>query len=231
MFGVASYGPFQTNSEAFILCLYTWRNCVSLGCLVIRFWFLQDLWGIFLSHVVDLLHSGSDKVRAAAIDALDRTITGTLGTKPGITTTTSIPIERTRRGSSSGSYGGSSSSSTTQPQAAQQQQQRGLSVMIPSSTAAAESMGNVGDGASQGAETRGDVEHMMLVALESMYKEEREPDVRQGLLRVLQHVLQRHGDHLTRGWVPLLRLLEAVPSWEESVTISLAFQCVEVVCR
>eukprot|EP00775_Hariotina_reticulata_P011566 gene11566-11710_t len=74
-----------------------------------------------------------------------------------------------------------------------------------------------------------DVEHMLLVALESVYKEEREPDVRMGLLRVALHVLQRHGDGLSRGWVPLLRLFEAVPSWEESSTISAAFQCVESV--
>jgi hypothetical protein len=43
-----------------------------------------------------------------------------------------------------------------------------------------------------------DVEHMLLVALESVYKEEREPDVRLGLLRVALHVLQRHGDTLNR---------------------------------
>jgi hypothetical protein len=34
-----------------------------------------------------------------------------------------------------------------------------------------------------------------------------------------------------RGWVPLLRLLEAVPAWEEASTISAAFQCVESVSR
>ncbi len=72
---------------------------------------------------------------------------------------------------------------------------------------------------------------MLLVALESVYKEEREPDVRQGLLRVTLHVLQRHGEHLSAGWVPLLRLLEAVPSWDDAATISTAFQSVESICR
>jgi hypothetical protein len=194
----------------------------------------QDLWGIFLSHVVDLLHSGSSLVRAAAIDALDRTITGTLGAHSSISTTSSLAIERTKRGSSSGSFGGTSSSSAQLQALQQQHQQHGLSIIVSSAAAApaaADPTGNAVDGVALGPDTCGDIEHMMLVALESMYKEEREPDVRQGLLRVLQHVLQRHGDHLTRGWVPLLRLLEAVPSWEESVTISLAFQCVEVVCR
>ncbi len=55
--------------------------------------------------------------------------------------------------------------------------------------------------------------------------------MRQGLLRVTLHVLQRHGDGLSRGWVPLLRLLEAVPSWEDNATISLAFQSAEAICR
>lgn len=44
-----------------------------------------------------------------------------------------------------------------------------------------------------------------------MYRERTEMDVRRGLLRIVVHVLQHHGEDLTRGWVPLLRLLEAVP--------------------
>lgn len=57
------------------------------------------------------------------------------------------------------------------------------------------------DGSAGGQSTDGhaaDVEHMLLVALEGMYKEEREPDVRLGLLRVALHVLQRHGEALSR---------------------------------
>lgn len=57
------------------------------------------------------------------------------------------------------------------------------------------------DGSGNGQSTEGhaaDVEHMLLVALEGMYKEEREPDVRLGLLRVALHVLQRHGEALSR---------------------------------
>lgn len=44
---------------------------------------------------------------------------------------------------------------------------------------------------------------MLLVALEGMYKEEREPDVRMGLLRVALHVLQLHGESLSRCVNPL----------------------------
>jgi len=52
----------------------------------------------------------------------------------------------------------------------------------------------------------------------------------QGLLRCVLNCLQFHGEHLSRGWAPLLRLLEAIPAWQEPATISLAFQSVELIC-
>lgn len=82
---------------------------------------------------------------------------------------------------------------STQPQ--QQQQQPALS----SFASFAKQQGVDGSGSGQSTEGHAaDVEHMLLVALEGMYKEEREPDVRQGLLRVALHVLQRHGEALSR---------------------------------
>ncbi|GIL75246.1 hypothetical protein Vretifemale_5026 [Volvox reticuliferus] len=77
---------------------------------------------------------------------------------------------------------------------------------------------------------REDVQHMLLVALDSLYREGgRSPDVRHGLLRIALHVLQHHGDGLTRGWVPLLRLLDAVPrAGQGSADVRLGFQVVEL---
>lgn len=54
------------------------------------------------------------------------------------------------------------------------------------------------DGSASADDYAADVEHMLMVALEAMYLEEREPDVRLGLLRVALHVLQRHGEALSR---------------------------------
>ncbi|KAG2500662.1 hypothetical protein HYH03_001428 [Edaphochlamys debaryana] len=76
-----------------------------------------------------------------------------------------------------------------------------------------------------------DVQHMLLVALDSLYSERgRTADVRRGLLRVALHVLQHHGEALTRGWVPLLRLLEAVPGrgGVDATEVRLGFQVVEL---
>ena len=48
------------------------------------------------------------------------------------------------------------------------------------------------------------------MALDSLYREDREMDVRKGLLKIVIHVLQHHGEELTRGWVPLLRCVACV---------------------
>ena len=49
------------------------------------------------------------------------------------------------------------------------------------------------DGLASTAEAEGGVENMLLVALTSLYTDEREADVRLGVLRVAINVLQRHG--------------------------------------
>ena len=165
---------------------------------------LQDLWGVFLGHVVELLHSGSPQARAAAIDALDRLLAGALGPEAAALAAASAAAAADRRAFTASGGG-----------------------RPPPPTAAS----TTASSAAAPPPTSADLERMLLVALEAVYKEEREPDVRQGLLRAALHVLQRHGEHLTEGWVPLLRLLEAVPSWDDGATIGAAFQCVESICR
>jgi hypothetical protein len=171
---------------------------------------LQELWGIFLAHVVELLHNGVSSVRGAAIDALDRLLTGALGpaaAEAAAASAAAAAAADLRRAASGGAAAAAAAA---------------VARMTPPPTVPA---------AAPVPLSQGDIEHMLLVALESVYKEEREPDVRQGLLRVTLHVLQRHGEHLSAGWVPLLRLLEAVPSWDDAATISTAFQSVESICR
>jgi hypothetical protein len=145
--------------------------------------FAQDLWGIFLAHLMEVLHSGNSGVRAAAIEALDKSLTGAIAS-PCLGQQQQQP-----------------SSSAAEP--SQQQQQQGPSKQLTPKGAVTAAAGS--DAAAsqqqqqqQGSGAAGDVEHMLLVALESMYKEEREPDVRLGLLRVTLHVLQRHGECLSR---------------------------------
>ena len=56
----------------------------------------------------------------------------------------------------------------------------------------------------------GDVEHMLLADLTSLYCDFTEPEVRKGLLLIVLHVLQRHGDRLSRGWAHVLEVLGVV---------------------
>lgn len=152
---------------------------------------LQDLWPIFLSHIMELFRSNNLQVRNSAIDALDKTLMGALAAK------------------------------STTPCNEEKNQQPGASISVIDSQKCESSPPAVPDAG---------LEHMMLVALESIFKEDGEADVRLGTLRVVLHVLQRRGEHLTRGWVPLLRLLEAVPTRDDPTAITQAFQSVELLC-
>lgn len=43
----------------------------------------QNLWPIFLTHLMEVLHSGNSAIRAAGLEALDRTLTGQAGQTAG----------------------------------------------------------------------------------------------------------------------------------------------------
>eukprot|EP00887_Chlorella_sp_A99_P002554 scaffold6.g2554.t1 len=137
-----------------------------------------DLWAIFLSHVLEVINDPRGPVRAAAIDALGRAISGALA-----------------------------------------------------SLGAAPQPAGGGDGATPSPDSStGGVEHMLLVALEALYNDDKERDVRAGVLRVLLSVLQRHGERLSDGWTPVFRLLAAVPGAGEAEATDLAFQSVQLTC-
>lgn len=73
-----------------------------------------------------------------------------------------------------------------------------------------------------------DIEKMLLVALEALFADARQRTIRIGILRIALHVLQRSADGLTRGWNPLLRLLQAASELPDSEIISTAFDSVEL---
>lgn len=54
--------------------------------------------------------------------------------------------------------------------------------------------------------------------------------MRRGLLKVVVHVLQHHGEELTRGWDPLLALLLPVPRQSDVQLVQLGFTAIELVC-
>lgn len=164
-------GPQTRLFNAFLCIAQLCFHLILINLLPLT---LQDLWGIFLSHLMEVLHSGNTAVRAAAIDALDRSLTGAIAS----------PLLGQQQ----------QEQLDTSEQQGQSQQHQHQHQQQPDGSTSGSTEGGSGGGSA------GDVEHMLLVALESMYKEEREPDVRLGLLRVALHVLQRHGESLSR-WV------------------------------
>lgn len=188
---------------------------------------LQNLWPIFLTHLMEVLHSGNSVTRAAGLEALDRCLTGGWGVLHA--------AQRHARWRALAALSVAASIHRMQADVAVHLSTQDhpssncrlvdslvcLAVSAVAGAIAAPDLGQLptqpqqppvlsslpsfrqqhADGSGSGQAVEGhaaDVEHMLLVALEGMYKEEREPDVRLGLLRVALHVLQRHGEALSR---------------------------------
>lgn len=178
---------------------------------------VHDLWGVFLAHAMELLNSGAPAVRAAAVDALDRIVVAAIGAHIG---------------EADGPTGSSAGGMEEPPFFGLGDERRRSDAGGGSGTAGA-AVGTPPTGTSTGSAPAGEpgdggVEHMLTVALESMYRESGDADTRKGLLKIVMHVLQRHGEQLSRGWLPLLRLLEAIPKWSEAGTVTQAYGIVEV---
>ncbi len=178
---------------------------------------MHQLWPIFLAHVLEVLHSPHAAVRSVALDALRRTIVGALGGEPGPRRSLDANPEPARLGSAFASPIAAAEVLAAAGEGGLQE--AAGEALLPGS----ESDGAVG--------SREDLEHMLLVALDSLYRQNPELDVRRGLIKIVINVLHHHGHVLSRGWIPLLRLLEAVPTMpgQEWETLSLGFQCLQLV--
>ncbi len=126
---------------------------------------IYDLWGIFLSHVLEVLASPKPALRSAAMEAVGTAINGALAEPAS-----------------------------------------------PAEPASVDSNGAARNPESPDSFERG-VEHMLLVALTALYTDDRDVDVRLGVLRVAITVLQRHGAfyscHSAHAEVPVCRDLAA----------------------
>ncbi|DBA68408.1 TPA: hypothetical protein ACH3X2_013711 [Trebouxia sp. C0005] len=142
---------------------------------------VDQLWPIFLSHVMELLGHAKTSIRNAAVDALAKAVVGALSHVNAVADADSDKGESQQAPAIGHSSGDTSSGTEMSPSA---------------------------------------VEGMLLMAIEKLYKEDRELDVQMGLLRVVLQVLQRHGEQLTTAWVSVLELLSVVPQAEEADTVS-----------
>eukprot|EP00798_Chlamydomonas_sp_ICE-L_P006444 gene6444-3073_t len=234
---------------------------------------LQELWGLILAHVLELLRSPNPQVRASTLEALDRATTGALnrsaqldGSPPmqhvyaDVRASTLEALDRATTGAlnRSAQLDGSSPRqrqvliSTTfgadvEDSKVEVQDESDIQDLEPESDVSrgllkivAYVLHHHGEELTRGwaaldslyreeRESLVSCGLLKIAALDSLYREERESDVSRGLLKIVTHVLHHHGEELTRGWVPLMRLLEAVPQQAEPALITLGFQCVELV--
>lgn len=75
----------------------------------------------------------------------------------------------------------------------------------------------------------GSFECVILSPLAVLYKSSQNLDVRAGTLKILLHVLERHGEKLLHSWPNILAMLRAVPDSSEKDLITLGFQSLRVI--
>lgn len=72
-------------------------------------------------------------------------------------------------------------------------------------------------------------EYAVLSPLVILYSSNKNTDVQMGALKILLHVLERHGEKLSYSWPSILRMLRTVTDASEKDTISLGFQSIRVI--
>ncbi|KAM3332856.1 hypothetical protein ACQJBY_028158 [Aegilops geniculata] len=72
-------------------------------------------------------------------------------------------------------------------------------------------------------------EYAVLSPLVILYSSNKNIDVQMGALKILLHVLERHGEKLSYSWPSILHMLRAVADAPEKDVISLGFQSVRVI--
>ncbi|KAK1288620.1 hypothetical protein QJS10_CPB19g01189 [Acorus calamus] len=72
-------------------------------------------------------------------------------------------------------------------------------------------------------------EHDIISPLTVLYMSTQNLDVRAGSLKILLHVLERHGEKLYYSWPNILEMLRSVANVREKDLIPLGFQCVRII--
>ncbi|KAL3691163.1 hypothetical protein R1sor_004814 [Riccia sorocarpa] len=174
------------------------------------------LWDLVSAHLYELTLHESPQVRAVALDALDRAIC------------TVIPCERIRH----------DAAAFVDVTGEGKEDDFGQFVSIASrdeSSTAAEISGGIVSRRSRlldskAANFRLDTfECAVLAPLSSLYNFGHSLELRCGSLKILVHVLERHGEKLYHSWPSILELLRSVANTSEKDLVPLGFQNVRVI--
>eukprot|EP00850_Spirogloea_muscicola_P022427 SM000294S10819 [mRNA] locus=s294:115581:128242:+ [translate_table: standard] len=178
---------------------------------------LEQIWDKISRHFLELANHQSTQVRMCALDALDRAILTALECSQVMLEADEYRSrERNRasndRGEGSTVFMGDSSAAWN---TLLEDEDR------PSSNNLASTSGRV--------HLPGQLECMVVQPLAELTLSALENDVRAGSLRVLLHVLERHGEKLFHSWPCILKLLRAIAESEDGELILPAFQSVRVI--
>ncbi|VFQ98272.1 unnamed protein product [Cuscuta campestris] len=73
------------------------------------------------------------------------------------------------------------------------------------------------------------LERAIISPLATLYSSTQSIDIRVALLKILLHVLERHGEKLDYSWPYILDILRSVAHAAEKDLISLGFQCLRII--
>eukprot|EP01018_Ginkgo_biloba_P023241 Gb_33881 [translate_table: standard] len=172
-----------------------------IAVLVNNLYRVELLWEQVIAHLLELAEHGSAQVRNVALDALDRSICAVLG---------SDHVQK-------------ESLTATSPGSKVHQEMKAVNNI---------SDGKVSDTGREQHEFNSEpksLECAVILPLRALYSNSQNAEVRAGSLKILLHVLERHGEKLYHSWPSILEMLRSVVNASEKDLIPLGFQSVRVI--
>ncbi|CAM6084070.1 unnamed protein product [Calypogeia fissa] len=171
------------------------------------------LWDQVSAHFLELTEHESPQVRAVALDALDRSIGAVLG------------CERIRRDAVK-----FKATSGEELGVAENAKEFGQFVTLGSAsdTSKTERRSSVLKGR-KGSFQLDAFECAVVLPLSSIYHRGQTAELRSGAVKILLHVLERHGEKLYHSWPSILELLKSVANDSEKDIVPLGFQNVRII--
>ncbi|XP_057816566.2 uncharacterized protein LOC131029908 isoform X2 [Cryptomeria japonica] len=168
---------------------------------------VELLWEQVIAHFIELAEHGTSQVRNVALDAIDRSICAVLGCAKFQKESLLVsPIH-------------------SQVQSETKYEQHELNSEVTNTTKDSK-FGTVAHELHSELKT---FECIVILPLKSLYSDIQNAEVRAGALKILLHVLERHGDKLYHSWPSILNMLRSVVNASEKDLIPLGFQCVRVI--
>ncbi|KAH9318494.1 hypothetical protein KI387_020263, partial [Taxus chinensis] len=168
---------------------------------------VELLWEQIIAHFLELAEHGSSQVRNVALDALDRSICAVLGCEKVQKESLMVSSMRAK---------------------VQRETNNDQHAMISEVISTRKDFKSVCVAYVLNSEPEA-FECAIILPLKILYSHRQNAEVRAGALKILLHVLERHGDKLYHSWPSILDMLRSVVNGSEKDLIPLGFQSVRVI--